>query len=121
MAGTIVANTINTDTGLFTTNNAYSGIANSWVRFNGNGGVTINASFNVSSVTRSGAGIYAITFTTAMTDANYAIVGTGSFPGTSNNYLCPAASPTTAGYGVVTFVNAGATADSNIVSVAIFR
>jgi hypothetical protein len=31
MAGTLVANTINTDTGLFSTPNAYQGIAKAWV------------------------------------------------------------------------------------------
>ena len=73
MAGTIVANTINTDTGVFTTNNAYSGIAKAWVNFAGS---TINNSFNVSSVTVNGTGDFTINFTTAMTNTTYAIVGT---------------------------------------------
>ena len=74
MAGTLVANTINTDTGLFSTQNAYLGIAKSWVYFVGSSG-TITSSFNVSSVTRNGTGQYTINFTTAMTDANYSIQG----------------------------------------------
>jgi hypothetical protein len=76
MAGTIVANTINTDTGVFTTNNAYLGIAKAWVNFNGTAG-TITNSFNVSSLTKNSTGDYTITFTTAMPNSTYAAVGTG--------------------------------------------
>jgi len=78
MAGTLVANTINTDTGLFTTNNAYLGIAKAWVNFNGGTGGTagtINNSFNVSSVTVNATGKYTLNFTTAMPNANYAWSG----------------------------------------------
>jgi hypothetical protein len=70
LAGTIVANTINTDTGIFQTNNAYLGFAKAWVNFVGSSGA-INGSFNVSSVTVNSAANYTINFTTAMTNANY--------------------------------------------------
>ena len=72
MAGTLVANTINTDTGLFSTNNAYLGVAKAWVSYNGVSKV-INASFNVSSVTYNSTGNYTLNFTTAMTNSNYAV------------------------------------------------
>lgn len=72
MAGTIVANTLNTDTGLFSTQNAYSGIAKAWVNFTGSTAV-IRAAFNVSSVTRNATGDYTINFTTAMADTNYCV------------------------------------------------
>ena len=42
-----------------------------WVNFNGTGTVAIRASFNVSSITDSGVGIYTVNFTTALPDANY--------------------------------------------------
>jgi hypothetical protein len=74
MAGTLVANTINTDTGLFSTNNAYSGVAKAWCNFNPSGTPTISSSFNVSSLTRNGTGDYSLNFATAMVDANYATV-----------------------------------------------
>lgn len=79
MAGTIVANTLNTDTvgGVFTTNNAVTGIAKAWVNFTGSTAV-INGSFNVSSVTRSSTGVYSISFTTAMPNTNYALVATNA-------------------------------------------
>jgi hypothetical protein len=48
--------------------------ARAWVNFNGTNG-SIIASGNISGVTRSGAGIYNVTFSTAMPDANYAFVG----------------------------------------------
>jgi hypothetical protein len=54
-----------------------------WVNFNGTGTVAIRASGNVSSITDNGTGDYTINFTTAMPDANYAIV----LPGRENNSL----------------------------------
>ena len=77
MAGTVVCNTLNTDTGLFSTNNAYSGIAKAWVNFNGTSG-TINGSFNVSSITTNATGDYTVNFATALTNANYSVAGTNS-------------------------------------------
>ena len=51
-----------------------SGLAKAWVNFNGTGTVAIRASFNVSSITDNGMGDYTVNFTTAMVDANYAVV-----------------------------------------------
>jgi hypothetical protein len=86
MAGTLVANTINTDTGLFSTNNAYSGIAKAWVVFTGQGSATVLNSFNVSSVTRTGTGAFTIAFTTAMPTANYSTNVTNGFNGSGNDW-----------------------------------
>ena len=83
MAGTVVANTITTDTGLFSTQNAYSGIAKAWVNFAGATG-TINGAFNVSSVTRNGTGDYTITFTTAMPNIYYTVASSSSPNSTSS-------------------------------------
>jgi hypothetical protein len=47
-----------------------------WVNFNGTGTVAIRASANVTSITDSGVGLYDVNFTTALTDANYAINAT---------------------------------------------
>lgn len=52
--------------------------AKAWVNFNGTGTVAIRASGNVSSITDNGAGDYTVNFSTAMSDANYAVVGTAS-------------------------------------------
>lgn len=45
-----------------------------WVSFNGTGTVAIRASGNVSSITDVSIGRYAVNFSTAMSDANYATV-----------------------------------------------
>ena len=42
-----------------------------WVNFNGTGTVAIRDSFNVSSITDGGTGIYTINFTNAMANSNY--------------------------------------------------
>jgi hypothetical protein len=47
--------------------------ARAWVNFNGTGTVAIRASGNVSSITDNGTGEYTVNFTTAMSDANYAV------------------------------------------------
>ena len=49
------------------------GVCRAWVNFNGTGTVAIRASFNVTSITDNGTGDYTVNFTTAMTDANYAV------------------------------------------------
>jgi hypothetical protein len=85
MAGTVVASTINNDTGLFATNNAYLGIAKAWAQYNGST-QTIASSFNVSSITRSGTGSYVVNFTTAFASANYVVVSNG---GQNNNLVIP--------------------------------
>lgn len=51
-------------------------IAKAWVNFNGTGTVAIRSSFNVSSITDSGAGNYIVNFINALNDSNYAIVVT---------------------------------------------
>ena len=74
MAGGVIANSLNTDTGVFQNNNAYLGIAKAWLSYNASTPALIN-SFNVSSVTRTATGKYYATFTTPMTNANYTVAG----------------------------------------------
>jgi hypothetical protein len=52
-------------------------VAKAWVNFNGTGTVAIRASYNVSSITDNNVGDYTVNFTTALADANYAVVATG--------------------------------------------
>jgi|GEM_PF-6817416 len=51
-----------------------------WVNFNGtsSGTITPRDNFNISSVTKNGTGDYTLNFTSALPNANYAIVGTSS-------------------------------------------
>ena len=55
-----------------------------WVNFNGTGTVAIRDNGNVSSITDGGTGDYSVNFTTAMPDANYAILGTAGHTSASN-------------------------------------
>jgi hypothetical protein len=55
-----------------------------WVNFNGTGTVAIRASGNVTSITDNGTGDYTVNFTTALTDANYAVTGTAGVGATTS-------------------------------------
>lgn len=48
--------------------------ARAWANFNGTNG-SIRASGNIASITRTSTGKYTVTFTTAMPDTNYAVIG----------------------------------------------
>jgi hypothetical protein len=74
MAGRITVSTLNDDTGVLATQNGMSGIAKAWVRFNGTGTVSILGSFNVSSITDNGTGLYTVNYSTSFPDTNYSIV-----------------------------------------------
>ena len=82
--GTINVDTLTASTGVLATQNGMTGIAKAWVNFVGSTAV-INASFNVSSVTRTAAGNYTINFTTAMPNANYSVCAMGNNPQAYNN------------------------------------
>jgi hypothetical protein len=56
-----------------------------WVNFNGTGTVAIRASGNVTSLTDNGTGDYTVNLTTAMPDANYAVVTGGKQDDTYND------------------------------------
>lgn len=78
MAGTIVASTLSDGTNSTSTTNCIQGSAKAWVNFNGTGTVAIRASYNVSSITDNGTGLYTVNFTNALADANYSVVGVAS-------------------------------------------
>jgi hypothetical protein len=73
MAGALTVDTLNSGTGVLATQNGMTGVAKAWVAFNGTTGAINGTAFNVSSVTRAGTGQFAINFTTAMVNANYAV------------------------------------------------
>lgn len=66
---TLGSSTLATPTG-----SAPSYLCRAWVNFNGTGTVAIRASGNVTSITDNGTGDYTVNFTTAMPDANYAVM-----------------------------------------------
>jgi hypothetical protein len=86
-----------------TTAQIYNGIARAWINFNGTTGVNIRSDYNVDTVTDGGTGIADVTFTTAMPDANYAIICSGGHSGGANTvdvYSPSNAVPTTSGFRV---------------------
>jgi hypothetical protein len=88
MAGKLVLSTLNDDTGVLATQNGMSGIAKAWINFNPNNPVVNNASFNISSITRTATGQFTLNFTTAMVDTNYAAVFGGRGPvGVQSGYV----------------------------------
>lgn len=120
--------------GVLSFNSGYGSVAaaygcRAWVNFNGTGTVAIRASGNVSSITDNGVGDYTINFTTAMSDANYTVVGQGVNPGgwtfgpqpfLSSPSLAEVA-PTTSAVRLVVGTSAGSFLDAKYVCYAIFR
>jgi hypothetical protein len=92
--------------------------ARAWVNFNGTGTIAIRSSGNVSSLTDNAVGRYSVNFTTAMSNANYAVacVGTRSTGWSSN--VDDAIAPTTAAVSVTTN-NGSGNADSTYVCVTV--
>lgn len=62
----------------------HPGVAKGWVAFNGTGTVAITASYNVTSITDGGVGIYAVNWTTAFSSANYSVGGVAQFTSVHN-------------------------------------
>jgi len=130
MAGTIVANTINTDTGLFSTNNAYSGIAKAWVQLSGSSSPTINGAFNISSITRNGTGDYTFNFTTAMPNTNYSVVAATGISSASTNFLTAVVfgktaspyyiAPTTSAFSVMFVTSSGSQLEPYYGNISVF-
>ena len=59
-------------------------VAKAWANFSLTGGtVTINKSYNISGIIRNSTGNFTVTFTTALTDTNYAVVGSASWDSSS--------------------------------------
>ena len=121
-----------TAAGLFQFNSGYGSVATAygcraWVNFNGTGTVAIRASGNVSSITDNGTGDYTVNFTTAMVDANYcpqlsSTYGTAaSFTESARQFVNGTLTTTSVRMRVGYSYTPPAAADSDMVSVAIFR
>ena len=101
-----------------------SGSAKAWVNFNGTGTVAIRASFNVSSITDGGTGIFAINFTTPLADGGYSVggaiadnAGSGQASIAINNSVPPTATVCS----IKTPNIGGSLTDSTYTCAAIFR
>lgn len=100
--------------------------ARAWVNFNGSNGA-IRAAVNVATVSRSSTGIYTVTFTTAMPDANYAVIATAGVSGAAADMYYNArlyGTPSSSSVGIlVVFQSSGSPTyvDPTYVHVAVFR
>ena len=97
-------------------------LSKAWIRFNGSN-MSIQASFNVSSITDQGTGAYDVNFASAFSDANYAFAGMCS---NDNNGLAigsDTAAPSTTSARVIVFDSASGSGqqDSDNVGFVIFR
>jgi hypothetical protein len=96
-----------------------------WVNFNGTGTVAIRASGNVTSITDNGTGDYTVNFTTAMTDANYAVNGLTNSPSGLNAFVMEINRTTTQTASLVrtrTFRSTtGVANDPDVVCISVFR
>jgi hypothetical protein len=100
-------------------------LCRAWVNFNGTGTVAIRASFNVSSITDNGTGLFRVNFTTAMPDTNYSTnvtngasqsSGSGPFGGYVNTDVAQ-----TTALVAITTSNFNTQFDGSVVNVAVFR
>lgn len=96
--------------------------ATAWVNFNGTGTVAIRDSYNVSSITDRGTGIYTINFAAAMVDANYAWACGSDDSGDNLPFVNVEAGvpPTTAGLPIQTTDNSAAKRDFTRITAIIF-
>ena len=79
MAGQLTIDTLKASSGVLATQNGMTGIAKAWVTFDATTTApTINNSFNISSVTKTGTGLFYCDFTTAMPNTTYSLVGSTS-------------------------------------------
>ncbi|UOF82816.1 hypothetical protein [Caudoviricetes sp.] len=121
---TIKATTLSNLAGSATvpTDTVVSGTAKAWVNFNGTGTVAIRRAFNVSSITDNGTGDYTVNFTSAMVDANYAVVGeTGGTATVASLVLADQTTArTTTAFRLYVITTGGALIDAAQVNTAIF-
>lgn len=99
-----------------------NGICKAWVNFNGTGTVAIRASYNVSSITDAGVGLYEVNLTNAMPDANYTIVMSAGWAALGNvlgNFTASLV-PVVTGY-FTNFGGGASSGDNSQIYVAIFR
>jgi hypothetical protein len=125
---TLVAQTISNGTVSTSSANVIQGSAKAWVNFNGVGGASVRASYNVSSVTYVTTGAYTINFTSALPDANYAWTIGSWNNGTGNGGWVTAgtgvgsypAGITTTALSIVAYSSAGSAQDQGAICVSVF-
>lgn len=125
MAGTLTISTLSDGTNSTSSTNCIQGSAKAWVNFNGqSGSVAVNASYNVSSITRNGSGSYTVTLTNALADNKYAIAGSASSLGSGGilAYINDNNTLRTSSAFIFQVLNSSlSSTDSQIISCVVFR
>ena len=86
MAGKIIADTLEHSTaGSIATNYVVEGVAKAWINFNGTGTPASRKTFNTSSITDNGTGQFRISIVSAMSDADFALIGSCIGDGSTSN------------------------------------
>jgi hypothetical protein len=89
MAGTFVSDTIQNGAGATVpTTTVINGSAKAWGSYTTSGAATVptlNRSYNITSITQSSQGVYVFALTTALPDANYAVILNNTYPATNNS------------------------------------
>ena len=101
MAGQLTIDTLKASSGVLATQNGMTGISKAWCIYNGSTQTVIN-SFNISSVTRVGAGNYTFNYTTALTTVGAVSMSGPSVSGVGYCIACQSNSspPSTTSCGV---------------------
>ena len=98
------------------------GRAKAWINFNGTGTVAIRDDFNFSSVTDNGTGLYTLNFTSALANANYAVVpgGTRDLPESSRCHPANIDQIGTSSFDLSTHNDGSTSVDWELVTCAVF-
>jgi len=92
-------------------------LAKAWVQFDGASAPTINESFNVTSLTDNGVGLYTVNLAITMASDNYIVTAIGEADSSNGQYAVAAF--TTTAY-QIRQIHAGVLADRNHVSSVVF-
>ena len=84
LTGKTTAKTVTVTVGASATMSLEQGLAKAWVRYSQRSPVGITDSFSISSVTDHSAGLFTITKTNAMSNANYPVTATAASQYTNN-------------------------------------
>jgi hypothetical protein len=95
--------------------------ARAWVNWNGTGTVAIRGSGGISSITDNGTGNYSLNFSSAMPDANYAVVATVSESGVGGASRAIGGDGYTTSAALVLTYSTGTLTDYAFIQAAIFR
>ena len=97
-------------------------LVKAWVNFTGSGTPSINASYNVSSITDTDTGRYTVNFSTALADANYCFAGSAGNNGATTNGrdVSLDGTRTTSGVAIRVSYNDSSTQDDAYIGVMVF-